>query len=720
MSGVRSSATAPANTRVPDLVALFKPRAIAVVGVSRHRRGLGRRILAAVEAAGFPGHVFAVTHAGGDLDGRPTWPSVTGLPEPVDLAIVAVPRDAVPAVIDDCIAAGVLAVVVISAGFAEADAPGRALQAELVAKVRRAGIRLVGPNCMGVLNTSPDRPMNASFSPIFPPAGGLAMSSQSGALGIVILDLASRRHVGLSSFVSVGNKADVSSNDLIEYWASDPATSVIALYLESFGNPRRFAQIARRVARRKPIIAVKSGRTRAGAAAAGSHTAAMAASDIAVSALFHQTGVIRADTIDEMFDLAACLEAQPLPSGERVAIVTNAGGPGILAADASTASGLTVVPFAEATRARLTGVLPSLVAPTNPLDMIATAGPDHYRAAIAAVLAADEVDALVVLYTPVDAADAAATLDAIRAGIVAGRASAKRAKPVLACLMADGGHPRLSAGAEQIPIYAFPENAIRALGKIARYAKWRNAAVGERPAFDDLEPRQARALCQSVIAARGADWLTSEEAMRLLAAFGIVLTPAVPVRSAAEAVQTAEAIGLPVVAKLVSPHALHKSDVGGVQVDLKSGADIVAAFERLTETARQLGIPSGGVRIQPMVAGGVEAAIGITNDPVFGSLVGFGSGGVDIEVHDDMHFRVSPLSDMDVRELMAEPRVARLLGAHRGRPPADTDALFELLARVSRLAEEVPEVLELDLNPVIVRPAGQGCHIVDVRVRVGA
>ena len=417
------------QTPTSGLRALFEPRTIAVVGVSRRHHGLGRRILDALHSAAFPGPVFAITHHGGELDGQPTWTSLRVVPDAVDLAIVAVPRESVSQVIDDCVAAGVKAVVVISAGFAEADAAGRTLQDAVVDKVRRAGIRLVGPNCMGVLNTDPARPMNASFSPVFPPAGGLAMSSQSGALGIVILDLAARRHVGLSTFVSVGNKADVSSNDLLEYWAADPSTSVIALYLESFGNPRRFAQIARAVARKKPIIAVKSGRTNAGAAAAGSHTAALAASDVAVSALFHQTGVIRADTIDEMFDLAACLEAQPLPRGSRVAIVTNAGGPGILAADACTAAGLTVAPFSEAMRSRLAGVLPNLAAATNPLDMIATAGPDHYRAAISVVLAADEVDALMVLYTPVDSASAGSILDAVRAGIVAGRAAAAHTKP---------------------------------------------------------------------------------------------------------------------------------------------------------------------------------------------------------------------------------------------------------------------------------------------------
>jgi acyl-CoA synthetase (NDP forming) len=623
--------------------ALLEPDVIAVIGVSRHRRGLGRRIYEALLAAGFPGRVFAVTRDGSTVDGQPSWTSVRALPGRVDLAVIAVPRDMVTSVIDDCIASAVRAVVLITAGFAETDTAGRALQDDIVAKVRAAGIRMVGPNCMGVINASASRPMNASFSPRFPPAGGLAMSSQSGALGVVILDLATRRHVGISTFVSVGNRADVSGNDLLQYWAEDPATSVIALYMESFGNPRHFAQIARAVARTKPIIAVKSGRTRAGAIAAGSHTAALAASDVAAAALFHQSGVIRADTIDELFDLAACLEAQPLPHGTRVAIVTNAGGPGILAADACAAAGLTVVTFSAATRTRLAAALPGPIVPANPLDMIATAGPDQYRAAIAAVLEADDVDALLVLFTPVDLTIAAPIVDAIRDGIAAGRGLGAPTKPVLACLMGDEGHPQLTTGVEQIPVYAFPENAARALGKIARYAAWRSTPPAGTRVFRDLNPSRARALCRSILDARGPDWLTSEETSRLLASYGLVLTPAVPVRSTGDAVRTACAMGFPVVAKLSSRYALHKTDVGGVAINLRTAAEVGAAFERLTRAASTKGLEYDSVLIQPMVADGIETMVGIVSDPLFGSLVGFGLGGVEVEAFDDIRFRVTPL-----------------------------------------------------------------------------
>jgi acyl-CoA synthetase (NDP forming) len=661
--------------------------------------------------------VFPITRDGGIVDGHATWTSLRAVPEPVDLAVIAVKRDAVPAVIDDCIAASVRAVVIITAGFAETGPTGEALQSALLAKVRAAGIRLVGPNCMGVINAR--HPMNASFSPCFPPAGGLAMSSQSGALGLVILDLATKRHVGLSTFVSVGNRADVSGNDLLEYWADDANTRVIALYLESFGNPRRFARIARRVARQKPIIAVKSGRSAAGARAAGSHTAALAASDVAVEALFHQTGVIRADTIDEMFDLAACLDMQPLPRGARVAIVTNAGGPGILAADACSAAGLVVAPFSESTRERLGTVLPGVTNIVNPLDMIATAGPDEYRDALATVLASPDVDAVLVLFTAVDASAAAPVIDGIRQGIVRGRELSPDPKPILACVMASDGDARLVAGGEQVPVYAFPENAVRALGKIVRYAKWRNTPLRARRVFGDIRKEAVRTICHAVVHTRGASWLTPEETARVLAGYGIAPVPLVPVRTAADAACTAGVIGFPVVAKLSSRQALHKTDVGGVIVGLQNEAQVRSAFDTLSERARDARLVDACVSLQPMVTGGIETMIGIANDASFGSLVGFGSGGIEVEALDDVRFRVTPLDDADVTELINDSRVARLLAAHRGRPAADVAALSDLLARIARLAEDVPEILELDLNPVMVLPAGRGCHVVDVRVRVG-
>lgn len=702
----------------PTLTPLFRPRSVAVVGVSQNRSGIGRRIFDCLLAAKYRGGIFPINRDGAVVEGYPGFKSLRDVSAPIDLAVIAVPRDVVAAVVDDCAAAGVKALVVITAGYAEAGAEGLALQEQLVATVRKAGMRMVGPNCMGVLNAEADAPMNGSFSPIFPPPGGLALSSQSGALGMVILSLATRRHVGLSSFVSVGNKADVSSNDLLEYWETDDATKVIALYLESFGNPRRFANLARRIGRQKPIIAVKAGRTHAGSRAAGSHTAALAASDTTVQALFHQTGVIRADTIDEMFDLAALLSAQPLPRGGRVAIVTNAGGPGILAADACEADGLSVVRFSEFTRARLQALLPTVPSVANPVDMIASAGPDEYERTVDTVLRAGETDALIILYTPVDPSGATAVLDAMGRGIVSARAAGATGKPILACVMAGDTLGRLEFNGEQIPVYEFPENAARALGKVVSYARWRETPLGVPKEFPDVSATAARAVCQSVVASRGQDWLNEEEMRRVLAAYGVTLAPTALAKTPERAAESAEAMGFPVVAKLVSSQVTHKSDLGGVLLNLEDRAAVLAAFDALSASARAHNVPFDGVSIQPMMHGGVETMIGVVHDRLFGPIIGFGLGGTDVEVLGDMHFRLAPLVGRDVIELIGETRASRLLAAHRGKPEADLAALGDLLARISALARAVPEILELDLNPVIVKAAGQGCHIVDARIRV--
>ena len=718
----RSIAAAEGRERAATSASLrpvLCPRGVVVVGVSRHPMGIGRRVFDALIAAGYRGPLFAVNWRAEDLDGRPVYATVRDLPEPVELAVIAVPRDAVRQVVDDCAASGVKGIICLTAGFAEVGDAGRALQQQLVEQVRGYGMRLVGPNCMGVVNADPDAPLNASFSPIFPPHGGLALSSASGALGAVILALAARRHVGISSFASIGNRADVSSNDLLQYWVGDPATRVIALYLETFGNPRRFGRLARRIGREKPIIAIKSGRTRAGSKAAGSHTAALAASDVAVSALFRQAGVIRADTIDEMFDIAACLASQPLPRGRRVAIVTNAGGPGILAADACEAAGLTVAELSLEARTQLAAILPGVASLGNPVDMIASAGSDQYRRVIEVLLTAGDVDALLVLYTAVDPVGSAPIVGAIAEGVLRGRAAGGAHTPVLACLVAELDPGRLEAGSERIPVYAFPENAVRALGKIAEYAEWRAAPPGVRERFDDLRPEAARAICRIVLDRRGADWLTLEEVHRVLDAYGLTMVPSVLVRQRDEAASLAAVMGFPVVAKLSSPALVHKTEAGGVMVDLETRDAVASAFDLMAGAARARDLPFDGVLLQPMSRRGIETIIGMRRDPTFGPIVGFGLGGTEVEVLGDMRFRVVPVSDHDIADMIDETRAARLLAGHRGRPSADVAALTEILARVSRLAEDVTEISELDFTPVIAQPAGQGCDVVDVRIRVG-
>ncbi len=742
--GLRRAEERDRAATAASLVPLLRPSAVAVIGASRDPASIGRRVFDAVRSSGFKGAVHPVNASAADIDGVASYRSARELPRGTDLAVIAVPAARVLEVVDDCAAAGVKSLVVISAGFAEAGTDGRVLQRTLVERVRHHGMRMVGPNCMGVLNAAAGVRLNASFSPIMPTAGRVSLLSQSGALGIAVIELATARQVGLSSFVSVGNKADVSGNDLLQFWEHDPDTSVMLLYLESFGNPRRFARLARRIARSKPIVAVKAGRTRAGSRAAGSHTAALAASDVAVDALFEQSGVIRAETIHEMFDIAACLDAQPLPAGKRVAIVTNAGGPGILAADTCVAAGLDVVEFADVTREQLRALLPAEASVANPIDMIASAGPDQYRRVIETALAAPEVDAVLVIFTPVDRRQAPDTLRAIRDAVAAGRAAGATGKPVLACVLAEPGVPAPlaieytrpgqtseSADAavpptvrETVPAYSFPEDAARALGKIAAYAAWRAQPPALFWSFDDIRAEEARDLCRAVAEGRGADWLTPEEARRVLNAFGLPLLPTVMARSADEAAALAAVFGYPVVAKLQARRLLHKSDVGAVQVGLATERAVRAAFRDLTAIAEQQGatdVAEGeGVVIQPMISGGVETMVGITEDPLFGPLVAFGLGGIHVEVLGDVRFRIAPLTDRDADELLRGIRGYKLLEGYRGHPPVDLAALRELLLRIARLAEEVPEIAELDLNPVIALPPGNGCRIVDARIRVGA
>jgi acetate---CoA ligase (ADP-forming) len=690
----------------------FKPTSVAVVGASRDPSSIGHRILDALVMNRFQGPVYPINPKAKVIGSMPAYASLAKLPEPVDLAIIAVPRDAVLSTIDECAQCGVKALIVITAGFAEAGATGKSLQKLLVEKVRGYGMRMVGPNCMGLLNTRPDISLNASFSPVFPPPGRIAMSSQSGALGLAILALAAQRQLGISSFVSVGNKADVSGNDLLQYWEVDDDTRVILLYLESFGNPRRFARIARRVSRTKPIIAVKAGRTLAGRRAAGSHTAALAANDVAVDALFRQTGVIRAETLDEMFDIAAALENQPLPKGKRVAIVTNAGGPAILCTDACEAGGLIVPELTEETRAKLRTFLPATASLSNPVDMIASAGAESYRKTIEAVLSAPEVDAMVVIYIPVDRGGSEAFIQAIKDGVAAARAAGATAKPVIACLMSVDGASVVHTEHETIPAYLFPESAAKVLAKAAHYAEWRTKPLASVPGFPDLQTEEARRIVEHAIKSRGECWLSATEAQRVLSAFGIHQAPGGLARTAEEAVQIATRVGFPVAMKLASQRVLHKSDIGAVRLNVEGEAAIRKAFEEIQQEGME------GVVVQSMIRSGVELMIGVTEDPLFGPLMAFGLGGVYVEILADVCFRVTPLTDEDVHEMVRGIRGYRLLEGYRGHAPADVATIEQVLLRISRMVEEIPEIKELDLNPIFALPPGQGCVVVDVRIRV--
>ena len=707
---------------VASLRSFFQPSSIAIVGASQNPKNIGTRVFNAVISSGFRGPVYPVNPRGDFIGSAKAYPSIRELPDAPELVVVAVPAAAVEKVIDDCATRSVHAVIVISAGFSEVGNEGRLRQQQLLEKIRGYGMRMVGPNCLGLLNTDPAVRLNASFAPEFPIAGNVAFSSQSGALGLAVISMARDRGLGLASFVSVGNKADISGNDLLQYWEEDPRTKVILLYLESFGNPRRFVRIAKRIGRFKPIIAVKAGRTGAGRRAAGSHTAALAADDVATDALFQQAGVIRADTLGEMFDLALAMSSQPLPRGRRVAVLTNAGGLGILCADACEASGLTVQELADETKTRLREFLPAAASVGNPVDMIASAGPEEFRRSVDILLGADEIDALIVLTINVGLADLAEIRGSISSAVLTAPSKRASEKPVLTCLM---DHKKMAdivvPDGETFPNCVFPEDAARVLGKMARYAEWRNRPEGMIIDFEDIRPRDARSICENARRDRGPGWLSGEETRRLLSAFALPMPPGGICASAEEAVKMALQIGFPVALKLASRTIVHKTDFGGVRLNLANEASVRHAFEEIRERVAQSNQleEMDGVLVQPMIVDGIEVMVGMTQDPLFGPLIGFGLGGIHVEILKDVCFRVTPLTDHDAAEMVRAIKGYRLLEGYRGAPPSDIPAIEDLLLRVARLIEEVPEISELDLNPVMALPPGRGCQIIDARIRVG-
>lgn len=694
----------------------FHPQSIAVVGASPRPGTIGQALFTNVKHYGFPGAIYPVNPRLTDLDGMPTFPTVSAIGAPVDLALIAVPAAAVEETIADCARAGVHGVVVISSGFAEVSDVGRQSEQRLRHLVRSAGMRMVGPNCMGLLNTAPEVSLNATFTPVWPPVGNIGMLSQSGALGLAVLDYVRTLNVGISTFVSVGNKADVSGNDLLAYWADDPCTDVIVLYLESFGNPRKFARLAPEVARRKPIIAVKSGRSSAGSRAASSHSAALANLDVAVDALFTQAGVIRTNTLEELFDVAALLATQPIPPGPRIGVVTNAGGPGILLADACEALTLTLPELAPESTAALRAFLPAQAGLSNPVDMIAAATPEQYVRTMEVVGADPNIDAVVAIYIPPQVTHP----EDIAQAIAQGAALVPTHKPVLTVFISSRGAPAiLSTGPRgKLPAYSFPENAAHALAAAVRYGRWRSRPRGTPFTLSSFAHQAIRAVVERVLTGVTAPlWLQPADLLTILRAAGIECAAAEQT-TVADAVTTAERLGYPLVAKAISPDVLHKSDVGGVIMDLDSAATVAAAVDTLTERMRNLGARLDGILLQRQIPSGVEALVGVTTDPTFGPLVVCGLGGTLVELLRDVAFRLTPISDLDASEMLASLRASRLLDGYRGTLPADREALISVILRISALVESIPELRELDLNPVKVLPPGQGAVVIDGRIRL--
>jgi acetyl coenzyme A synthetase (ADP forming)-like protein len=685
---------------------IFVPESIVVVGANRERGKIGSELLHNIVAGGYSGRLSVVHPSAPSIDGVTAYPSLSDVPGSVDLAIVSVPADRVLAVVDACIAKGVKALVVISAGFSEVGPEGRAREADLLRRVRHAGVRLVGPNCMGVINTDPAVRMNATFAPIKPRPGRVALSTQSGALGFAILDYARELNIGFSTFVSVGNKADVSGNDLIQYWAQDRGTDVILLYLESFGNPRKFTEIARRVSRIKPIVAVKAGRSKAGARAASSHTGALAASDAIVEALFRQSGIIRTDTLEELFDVAALLANQPLPRGRRVAVLTNAGGPAILAADTCEAHGLELPALSSRTIAELRAVLPATASLGNPVDMIASAPAGQYEVALGALLRDEHVDAVLVIFIPPLVTQADDVGSAIRRAT-----DANPGKPVLAVCMSTAPMPDALA---PVPGYRFPEAAGIALARAAAYGAWRQRDEGHRPRFLDIAEERVRQIAEQALA-RGGGWLAPEDAADLVSAAGIQVASGAIASGEDAAAQHAARIGYPVVMKAAGPEIVHKTDIGGIRLNLTDEAEVRGAWR---DMKGRLGDRMSGALIQQMVSGGVEMLLGVVDDPTFGHVLACATGGTMTEILADRQLRLHPLTDVDADEMIAGLRGAVLLGGYRGSAPVDGRALAQALLRLSALVDICPEIRELDINPLVVLPTGT--RAIDVRARLEA
>lgn len=692
---------------------VLAPRSVAVVGASRQRGSIGAELFHNLVAIGFRGAMYPVNPAASEIEGVAAYPSVLDIPGDLEMAVVTVPAAAVLDVARQCATKGVRALVVISAGFAEVGGEGVDLQRQLFEICRHAGMRLVGPNCMGVINTAEAVNLDATFAPDKPVPGRIGFLSQSGGLGIAVMARAQALGSGISSFVSVGNKADLSGNDFMQYWEADAATDLIMLYLESFGNPRKFARIARRVSHSKPILAVKGGRSPAGNRATSSHTGALlSASDITVDALFQQAGVIRTDTLSELFDAALLLGSQPLPEGNRVGVLTNAGGPAILCADACEANGLVVPPLSEKPRMELAAFLLAAASTDNPVDMIASASAEDYSRAITIMAASGEVDALIVIFTPPLVTKAPEVVRAIQRAAK----NLPRPIPLLSVFMSKQSSPRvIQSEGVGVPHYPFPEEAARALSLAARYSAWR--ALPEEPVamLDGIDRDRAAAVIATSLA-EGAGWMTPRSLDELVACYGI---PTVETRfadSPLAAGREAGRIGSPVALKAIVPGLLHKSDAGAVRLDLNGERAVQSAASAMTASLEQAGHHVTGYQVQPIVAKGVEMIVGVVQDQHFGPVVACGAGGTATELVKDVAVRITPITRGEAGRMIRSLKTFPLLDGYRGAARADISALEDVLLRVSALVEAHPEVVEMDLNPLIVH--AEGAVAVDARIRL--
>lgn len=690
----------------------LEPRAVAVIGASRRRGTVGGEVLHNMVESGFDGELYAINPNAKKVQGVRAYPAISAVPGEVDMAVIAIPAGEVVAAARECAAKGVRGLLVLSAGFRETGKAGARRERALLEVCREAGMRLVGPNCLGVLNNVPGSQLNATFSPTSPRPGQVGFVTQSGALGLALMEFAGEPGLGVSSFASVGNRADITANDLLEYWESDEATRVALLYIESFSDPRRFTRVARRVGGEMPIVVVKSGRSAAGARATSSHTGALlASSDGATDALFEQSGVIRTETLAELLDVAALLSSQPLPRGARVGIVTNAGGPGIMCADACEAAGLEVPELPRRLRAKLRLSLPAEAGLGNPVDMIATASPEDYERTIATLAEWNGIDALIAIFIRPLQTEA----DEVAAAIRAAGEKISRRIPLQAVFMMPSGQQRLAELAG-VPTHIHPEDAARALAKAVRHQRWRERPRQEGPPrFADVRGDEAAAAISEALA-DGREWLTLGECARLLDCYGVAMPEARIVPGRVEAAAAAEELGGRVALKAQGPAIIHKTELGAVRVGLEGSEEVARAAARMEESLGAAGVAHESFLVQRMVEDGAELLVGIAADPVFGPVLACGAGGTAAELLKDVALRVCPVDRLDVAEMLRSLAVFPMLTGFRGSPPADVAAVEQLLLRVAAMADRHREIAELDLNPVLASPSG--AIAADARVRI--
>jgi acetyl coenzyme A synthetase (ADP forming)-like protein len=713
MVGFRLVRFSPKKSAPPSsLQPIFRPRSVAVVGASTRPDSIGGNLVANLFRLGFKGKIFPINPHAEVLHSVKCYPSVLKVPDRIDCALISVPKEKVLKVVAECGRKGIRGLVVITAGFREVGAAGARLEEKLKALVSRYRMRMIGPNCMGVINAEPEYSLDATFSPTSATFGPLAFASQSGALGVAILNVAQSLNLGFTQFVSMGNKANVSSNDLLEFWEHDDRTRIIALYLESFGNPQKFIRLARRITKKKPILVVKSGRTVQGARAASSHTGALAGSEVAIDAILETCGVVRCDTIEDLFDLASALTSQPLPRGDRIAVLTNAGGPAIMATDALIQQGLQLAELSESTRRRLAAFLPPEASLRNPVDMIASATDVNYGRAMKHLLADRAVDGLVVInVTPV-------LTDPHGVSRQVAAAARRSKKPVLGVFMAtEDFYADVRLIPSHPPVYRFPEPAARVMADLRKIGRWQSRPEGRPPRF-----RIAAAAIRKILSARrrkGGGYLGPAEGFGVLAAAGIPSARFAVVRRPSDVAPVARGVGFPLVLKVIGEKIVHKSEVGGVIAGIRNRGELEEALARLRTSLARAGVARAveGYLLQEQVSGR-EFVIGSTHDDRFGPLVMFGLGGKYVEIFKDVKFVLPPASREEVLEAFGKLKSSRLLAGVRGEKPGDEDFFIEMILRVCRLAEEFPEIAEMDINPLFVGEEGKRGFAADVRIRV--